>query len=226
MGQDPADPANAGAAAGVGQVYRLRVVLSGISPMIWRQLDVACSSTLADLHDVLQASFGWSGEHLHRFAVRGTQYSVRSDQGFWCDQDAREVSLGGLGLRVRERFTYEYAFFSNLQTWQHDLRIQAIEPARPRRRYPWCGSGARGAPPEECGGAFAFLALRAEHSRWQTTVRMAELVHLLVEAARTSPGRTVRSVLGEDAIAELPSCCTGRGSTPSTGVRSTRLWPP
>ena len=122
----------------------------------------------------------------------------------WCDQDAREVSLGGLGLRVRERFTYEYAFFSDLQTWRHDLRIQAIEPARPRRRYPWCGGGARGAPPEECGGAFAFLALRAEHSRWQTTVRMAELVHLLVEAARTSPGRTVRSVLGEDAIAELP----------------------
>jgi len=73
-----------------------------------------------------------------------------------------------------------------------------------------CGSrpsnrpGTRGAPPEECGGAFAFLALRAEHSRWQTTVRMAELVHLLVEAAQTSPGRTVRSVLGEDAITELP----------------------
>jgi Plasmid pRiA4b ORF-3-like protein len=180
------------------------VVLSGISPMIWRQLDVACSSTLADLHDVLQASFGWSGEHLHRFTVRGRQYSVRSDQGLWCDQDAREVSLARLGLRVRERFTYEYAFFSNLQTWRHDLRLQAIEPARPRRRYPWCGGGARSAPPEECGGAFAFLALRGEHSRWQTTGRMAELVHLLVEAARTSPGQTVRSVLGEDAIAELP----------------------
>jgi hypothetical protein len=35
-------------------------------------------------------------------------------------------------------------------------------------------------------------------------VRMAELVHLLVEAAETSPGQTVRSVLGEDAIEELP----------------------
>lgn len=69
---------------------------------------------------------------------------------------------------------------------------------------PWCGGGARSAPPEECGGPFAFLALRQEHSRWQATVQMAELVHLLVEAAETSPGQTVRSVLGEDAIEELP----------------------
>ena len=84
------------------------------------------------------------------------------------------------------------------------MRVQAIEPARPRRCYPWCDSGARSVPPEECGGPFAFLALRQEHSRWQSTVRMAELVHLLVEAAETSPGRTVRSVLGEDAIEEPP----------------------
>jgi Plasmid pRiA4b ORF-3-like protein len=197
-------PTNTGAATAGGQVYRLRVVLCDISPMIWRQLDVASSSTLTDLHDVLQASFGWSGEHLHRFTVRGTQYSICSDQGFWGDRDAREVSLAGLRLRTAERFTYEYAFFSNLQTWRHDVRVQAIEPARRRRRYPWCGGGARSAPPEECGGPFAFMALRQEHSRWQTTVRMAELVHLLVEAAETSPGQTVRSVLGEDAIEELP----------------------
>jgi len=48
------------------------------------------------------------------------------------------------------------------------------------------------------------LALRQEHSRWQATARMAELVHLLVEAAETLPGQTVRSVLGENAIEELP----------------------
>jgi hypothetical protein len=48
-----------------GQVYRLRVVLAGISPLIWRQLEVAGSTTLAELHRILQTAFGWSGEHLH-----------------------------------------------------------------------------------------------------------------------------------------------------------------
>ncbi|MGH3284114.1 MAG: plasmid pRiA4b ORF-3 family protein [Streptosporangiaceae bacterium] len=180
----------------------MRVVLAGISPLIWRQLDVTASTTLADLHRILQIAFGWSGEHLHRFTVRGVDYRACQGQGL-DGKDAGQVTLAGLGLRVSERFTYEYAFFSNLQTWRHDIRVQAIEPARPRRRYPRCG-GARGAPPEECGGPEAFLALRQEHSRWQTTVRMAELVHLLAEAAETSPGQTVRSVLGEDAIEELP----------------------
>ena len=96
---------DAGQAAAAGeQVYRLRVVLAGISPLIWRQLDVACSSTLADLHLILQASFGWSGEHLHRFTVRGTQFSACSGQEFG-DRDARAVSLAGLRLRTTERFT-------------------------------------------------------------------------------------------------------------------------
>ena len=84
------------------------------------------------------------------------------------------------------------------------MRVQAIEPARSRRRYPWCGGGARSAPPEECGGPEAFLALRQEHSRWQTAVRMAELVHLLAGAAVASPGQTVRQALGEDSLDELP----------------------
>jgi Plasmid pRiA4b ORF-3-like protein len=193
------------AAAGEGkQVYRLRVVLAGISPMIWRQLDVAASTTLAELHLILQTAFGWTGEHLHRFTVRGVGYRAYQGCGLLDGEDADGVTLTGLSLRVSERFTYDYAFFSNLRSWRHDVRVQAIEPARSRRCYPWCGGGTRSAPPEDCGGPEAFLALRQEHSRWQTTVRMAELVHLLVEAADTSPGQTVRSVLGEDAIEELP----------------------
>ncbi len=55
-------------------VYRLRVILSGISPMIWRQLEVPATLTLADLHEVLQTAFGWSGERLHRFTVHGRDY--------------------------------------------------------------------------------------------------------------------------------------------------------
>ena len=42
-----------------GLIYRLRVVLAGISPMIWRQLEVPDSITIAGLHEVLRVAFGW-----------------------------------------------------------------------------------------------------------------------------------------------------------------------
>jgi hypothetical protein len=80
------------------------------------------------------------------------------------------------------------------------VRVQAIEAPRAGRRYPWCGAGARSAPPEDCGGPRAFLALRQERSLWATTVRMAELTTLLLDAPGDS---TVREVLGE-AVEELP----------------------
>jgi hypothetical protein len=102
-----------------GQVYRLRVVLAGISPLIWRQLDVAGSSTLAELHRILQAAFGWSGEHLHCFTVRGVDYRVYRDQGLPDGKDAGGVTLAGLGLRVAERFSYDYVFFANLTVPGH-----------------------------------------------------------------------------------------------------------
>ncbi|MGH3874305.1 MAG: plasmid pRiA4b ORF-3 family protein [Pseudonocardiaceae bacterium] len=177
-------------------VYRLRVVLSGISPMIWRQLEVPATVTLAQLHEVLAISFAWSGEHLYRFTVHGREFGS-GELGL---ADPFTVHLADLGLRERERFTYAYDFFSPLQCWRHDLRVQAITGPQPRRRYPWCSGGARAAPPEDCGGPEAFLALRQEHGLWATTVRMAELTTLLLEAPPTS---TVREVLGE-AIEELP----------------------
>jgi len=163
-----------------GTVYRLRVILSGISPMIWRQLEVPATLTLADLHEVLQTAFGWSGERLHRFTVHGRDYG--SAELGWAEPSA--VGLAGLGLRERERFTYAYDFFSPLQCWRHDLRVEAVTAAHPRRRYPWCSGGARTAPPQDCGGPEAFLALRQEHGRWATTVRMAELIGLLLARQR------------------------------------------
>ena len=51
-------------------VYQLRVVLRGVSPLIWRRLLVRSDSTIADLHASLQLVFGWSNEHLNRFVIQ------------------------------------------------------------------------------------------------------------------------------------------------------------
>ena len=68
-------------------------------------LEVALSATLAVLHEALLACFGWSGECLHEFTIRAAGYS---SEGLVDAIDTRTVTLGSLGLRVGERFTWRY----------------------------------------------------------------------------------------------------------------------
>ena len=114
-------------------VYQLRVVLHGISPLIWRRILVRSDSAVAELHATLQLVFGWSDEHLHRFVVHGRQYGISYAGGLSFRDDPHEVLLADLGLRAGERFVYEYDFTDG---WRHDVRVEAILPVEPARRYP------------------------------------------------------------------------------------------
>jgi hypothetical protein len=159
--------------------YQLRVVLAGISPLIWRRLLVTDQTSVAELHTVLQVAFGWSDEHLHRFTVHGVGYGLARPGTAGFARDARRVRLADFGFRVGERFVYEYDFFD---AWRHDIRVEKIQPAGPDLRYPVCVDGARTPPPEDCGGPAAFLALRQTYSTYAVAARMAELLAPLLAA--------------------------------------------
>ena len=79
----------------VPSVYQLRVVVRGVSPLIWRRLLIPADTTIAGLHAVLQIAFGWNGDHLHRFVVHGREYGIasagrhRADQTRKTDQHSR-----------------------------------------------------------------------------------------------------------------------------------------
>lgn len=57
-------------------IYQLKVVLLDVSPMIWRRLLVCSTSTITDLHYILQFTMGWSDDHLNRFRIHGKQYGI------------------------------------------------------------------------------------------------------------------------------------------------------
>jgi hypothetical protein len=141
------------------QIYQLRAVLRGISPLIWRRLLVRSDSTVARLHEVLQIAFGWDDdEHLNRFEIRGREYAVYRDGGGMIGIDARVVRLCDLKLHRLERFVYEYDFGDS---WIHELRLETTLPVNPRTIYPMCMAGKRAAPPEDLRGeAHAFMASR------------------------------------------------------------------
>jgi len=148
----------------VPAVYQLRVVLRGISPIIWRRLLIPADTTLAGLHDVLQVAFGWSGEHLHRFVVHGADYDAH---------DFRNLRLVDLGLRETERFVYDYDLGA---LWRHDLRVEQILPVVPGGRYPRCTGGRRAGPPEWCGGPWGYLQGRQRHDVFSAAALLADML--------------------------------------------------
>ncbi len=92
---------------------QLRVVLVGISPLVWRRLLVPGRTSLADLHDILQIAFGWTDDYLHRFLIHGRSFGLSREGGILFRDDPHRVRLADFAFRPGEKFFYEYNFFSN-----------------------------------------------------------------------------------------------------------------
>jgi len=104
-------------------VYQFKVVLRGISPMVWRRLLLRSDHSIADLHYTIQIAMGWSDSHLHRFHIHGKDYGVAHEGGLTFSDDPDRVWLAQFGFRLRERFLYEYDFYDN---WKHDIRLEKV----------------------------------------------------------------------------------------------------
>jgi pRiA4b ORF-3-like protein len=180
-------------------VYQLRAVIHGISPLIWRRLLLAAQTTIAELHAIVQTVFGWDGEHLHRFDVHGTEYGMYAVGGPWFRDDARTVRLADLGLRPRERFSYEYNFHAG---WHVDLRVEQIRAAELGKQYPRCTGGRRAGPPEDWGGPWEFVQRTQQHLVFGALLRAAEIMGQLLDA---DTGDQLTNILGadRDELAEL-----------------------
>src|SRR5499426_1510600 len=127
-------------------IYQLRITLRGISPLIWSRLLVRAETSIAELHHILQLIMGWTDSHLHRFLIHGKEYGIAYEGGVGFADDPRRIRLADYCFRLRERFLYQYDFRDN---WQHDIRVEQIVAADPKRTYPVCIGGKRAAPPEE-----------------------------------------------------------------------------
>ena len=134
-------------------IIQLKVTLLEIEPPIWRRLLVPQSTTLGDLHHILQAAFGWLDYHLHEFQIGGLRFGDPDvdDNGF--DEDPRvmpetEVRLADFA-RGAPGFVYVYDFGDN---WRHQVEFEERAVPSPGRKYPACIGGERSRPPEDVGG--------------------------------------------------------------------------
>lgn len=138
-------------------VYQLRIALADSHPVIWRQLLVPGSITLAMLHMVFPHAMGWRGSHLHAFTIHGVDYG-QPDADFPEDVplvDERTMTLAN-AVSVGEHFSYLYDYGDN---WQHAVTVEALHPADATLVAPLCLAGSHACPPEDVGGMPGYYAL-------------------------------------------------------------------
>lgn len=78
----------------------LRVDPVGTKPPVWRRLDLPSTLRLDELHGVLQAVFGWSDSHLHRFWLGDSAWDDGAER-FLCTSDVEEGEDDGVPACVR-----------------------------------------------------------------------------------------------------------------------------
>ena len=160
------------------QVYQLKIVLRDISPLIWRRVLVASTTTIADLHAIIQIAMGWEDLHLHQFCIYGKTYGVYHDGGISFADNPHQVSLAHFRLRAGERFRYEYDMGD---FWQHDIWLERVLSPTPRQHYPVCSAGGGDCPPEDCGGPPGYRALLRDLTSWDTVEALRADMSLIAE---------------------------------------------
>ncbi|MCY4328030.1 MAG: plasmid pRiA4b ORF-3 family protein [Rhodobacteraceae bacterium] len=180
----------------VPQIYQLKVRLLGISPMIWRRVRVLDSTTLRELHGILQVAMGWEGLHLYVFEIYAVQYGA-----FELHVASPDVALRDFGFRERDRFSYIYDMGDY---WAHEIRMETMGPAGTRPSVPRCTGGSRSCPPEECGGPPGYRARRDDANGFEAWEDLGTMVAWLSDlAGRETTGLTVQDVLTDDVEATL-----------------------
>jgi hypothetical protein len=137
-------------------VARIRIELEGTDPLVWRELDLPLSTTLATLHDIIQVTMRWLDYHLHEFVVGEKVYGVPSPEDAIYERkvyQSRSIWLGTLINRGIREFLYVYDFGDN---WQHRITVQEVRQGDADTEYPTFVAGARRAPPEDVGGTTGF----------------------------------------------------------------------
>ena len=154
-------------------IYQLKIVLLGISPMIWRRIKVSSDSTIADLHYIIQIVMGWKEEHPHQFLIHGVHYGISYPGTGGFMGNAHEIKLAKFGLREREKISYEYNFNCS---WKHQIRVEAILSEEENRVLPVCTAGKGNCPPEDSGGAVGFIRLRQQYNPFDFAIKIGEII--------------------------------------------------
>lgn len=144
-------------------IYQLKIKLRGISkPPVWRRVQVPSQFTFDNLHEVIQAAFGWEDEHLYQFG--DAPYSRKlniaipneDDDDFYNRIDSRRYTLRDFYEKGGSKLCYTYDFGDD---WTHDITLEKVISGE--RLFATCTGGKGACPPEDCGGCWGYEDMKA-----------------------------------------------------------------
>lgn len=158
-------------------VYQLKIVLTGITPPIWRRIQIPSSIKLCCLHSALQVVMGWTDSHLHQFEKDGKNWGVPEwdefDEFDLIDED--QTKLAKVLKAEGDSMVYQYDFGDD---WRHDVVLENIISVNSAVNTPICFGGERRCPPEDVGGVHGYqefldVILDPTHKEYEQYVRWA-----------------------------------------------------
>ena len=142
-------------------IHTIKVSLRYMKPPVWRRLQVPSTTSLAELHDIIQTAMGWCDCHLHQFEVNGVHYA---DTEQTLEDTTDEARRRPAAMQAGDRLAYWYDFGDD---WWHDIVVESVDRADLALTYPRCVTGRRAGPPEDSGGPWGFAELIARLGRRQ-----------------------------------------------------------
>ncbi|WP_019895096.1 plasmid pRiA4b ORF-3 family protein [Hydrogenovibrio halophilus] len=132
--------------------YVLKVALKGAKPPVWRRLEVPDTLSLAQMHQIIQASFGLFDLHLHQFIP--DHASLFSEP--LTEEEEVDYPLHQLLSIEGNQCLYVYDFGDD---WEFVITLEKIQPCQADRfasQIAFCTGGRRSGPIEDCGGIHLF----------------------------------------------------------------------
>jgi hypothetical protein len=133
-------------------VFRLRIQLQGVDPIVWRRVLVPGSVRLSKLSDMLLATMGWADSHLHSFRIGDKLFGMHFED--WAEDEIDEKSVTVLqSLGDEHRFFYDYDFGDS---WEHEVVVEELTWTDIGLKFAVCLDGENACPPEDVGGTHGY----------------------------------------------------------------------
>src|SRR5271165_3283775 len=122
---------------------------------------------------------------MQQFETVCGEFGAPDDDDDWSDRkDETTAALAQVAAAERAKVVYAYDFGDD---WRHDIVVEKIMAAEPGIAYPRCTGGRRVAPPEDCGGIWAFNQYQADlvdtFGADEVTALLADLAEVLISAS-------------------------------------------
>lgn len=113
--------------------YILKIVMEDTHPPVWRRVIIPEMITFAELHEIIQILFGWSGSHLHDFRIPSQNVCIDGEEESWDRYHyPEEETLVEQFLLDNKWIRYTYDFGDE---WRHKIIYEKTEENY-EKRYP------------------------------------------------------------------------------------------